>query len=293
MNVYQPYPGRGVQWGLALLLLILGIMIMPLRIMIKSSPNPWTHLPFGILIIALSLVFLYFVYAAASLKYILDDGTLIIKWAFSEKKVDLNTITDVEKRIGISAFKVAAFSWPGLHLGAFSLGDNDNVNLYATRLMGDVILFKHKWETIGITPADPDVFLEDLESRVAGLAAKTIDPQEEEIVRKEAIKKNAKGFHILTVINLILIGATFLWVTLKIPALPGKIPMHIGPQGIDRYGSPTELYLMPTISLVTFILMYVIAFFYRSNRMAGYMLLGASIFSTIMINLLIVSLLAL
>ncbi|MFA5882172.1 MAG: hypothetical protein WC834_08240, partial [Eubacteriales bacterium] len=110
MKEYKPYPGKGVQWGLVTLFILIVIMAVPMRIIIKSTPNLGAALPFGIMIIALSLVFLYFIYAAATLKYILDGTTLTIKWAFSEKKVDLTTIGNVERRIGISAFKIAAFS---------------------------------------------------------------------------------------------------------------------------------------------------------------------------------------
>ena len=51
MKVYKSYPGKGVQWGFTLLLVILAAMIVPLRIMVKSGSNLWASLPFGILII--------------------------------------------------------------------------------------------------------------------------------------------------------------------------------------------------------------------------------------------------
>lgn len=293
MKIYKPYPGKGASYGTVFLILLLAIMTVPLIQIWRSTGNLGAVLPVGILVLFLLGIFGYFIYTAATLRYIIDGKDLIIKWAFSQKKIDLESINGIEKRIGISAFKVAGASWPGLHIGAFAVGDNNNVNLYATRITGDLILLKHKWETVGITPEDPDLFLKDLSDLVPGIESKSVDPKVVEENKKESVRKNAKTFNILTAVNAVLIGLTFLWVTLVIPRLPAKIPMHIGPSGVDRYGVPQELYVMPVITIAVFIGMYLLARYYRGNPMASYILLGGAIFTTVIMNLAIVSLLSL
>ncbi len=292
MTVFKPYPGKGAQYGTLFLVLSLGIFLIPIIQISKNVENPWAVIPMGILALGISGMFIYFSYAAATMKYIVDDGHLTIRWAFSEKKIALDSIGNVEKRMGITAFKTAGISWPGLHIGGFSVGDNHNVNLYATRLVGDVILFKTKWETVGITPEDPDLFLDELSRLLPGLESRVVDPRVGEEARKEAIHKNAGTFRILTAVNLVAIAATYLWVTLKIRTLPAKIPMNIGANGVVRYGSPMELYIMPSISLVIFLVMFVLARFYRGNRLASNLLLGAGIILTIVMNLSLVSILS-
>lgn len=292
MKIYKPYPGKGVQYGILFLIIILVIMGIATFEIYKTTNNFITVLPMIVLKIILVGMFGYFIYTAKTLAYLLDDNKLIIKWGFSQKIIDLNSIGNVEKKLGITAFKMAGVGWPGLHIGAYTLGNN-NINLYATRLAGDVIIFKNKWESIGITPENPDEFLRDLSKLIPHLDTKIIDPKVEEAAKEEAISKNEKVFKLLTRVNILSLLITFVWVKLKIPTLPAKIPMHIGVNGIDRYGSPKELFIMPAIGLAFFIIMFFLSSYYRGNKTSICMLLGSSILFIILMNLALISILSL
>lgn len=290
MKIYKPYPGKGVQYGILFLFSILLVMGTAL-IKISEKGNYLQILPIIIMVFLIS-VFGCFIFIAKTLSYIIEDNFLIIKWGFSQKKIDLNNIGNVEKRNSLKALKVAGAGWPGLHIGTYTTGKG-MINLFATRLIGDVIVFRHKCETIGITPENPEEFLSDLKKLIPDLESKIIDSKEYEAAKKEEYRKNSGIIKVLAGINAISIAVTYIWLKLKMNSLPARIPMHVGVNGIDRYGSPEELYLMPTISLVFFIIMFIITRYNQVNRTSVYMFLGGSIIITLIMNLAILGILSL
>jgi hypothetical protein len=289
MKIYNPYPGKGVLWGLVLLLTLIGTFSIVSYFMYKDTGEFWPAL----IMVAVSLltagIIGYYTFVAQTLKYKIMDRQLVIEYGFSKKVIDLEQIGNLKTiKGGMKAFKLAGVGWPGLHMGLYNIGKDRNINLYTTRIYGEMIIFKHRWETLGITPENPQEFIEDIKKIIPDLEAKEVDPQQVLAEKLAAEQENSKLFRNLSIVNFTLLLLTYLWVGLIIPTLPDQIPMHIGPDGVDNYGSPRELFILPLINTITFLIMYLVARKNRSSSTALYSLMILPIFLTVIMNLAVI-----
>lgn len=181
MNSYKPVAGKGVTWGIVGMVFSGTILLLPI-IFTYISGN--VALPFvivmGLLFCGLIGMFGYFTWAAKNMEYVLDDKELVIKWAFNNKVIPLDSIKGIERTIGTSSIKVVGASWPGFHIGSFTNPTGKgSVNLFATRIWGEIILIRTKWEVIGITPEDAEGFLNELNEKLPGINSERVENSEE------------------------------------------------------------------------------------------------------------------
>ncbi|MHB8170062.1 MAG: PH domain-containing protein [Thermincolia bacterium] len=97
------------------------------------------------------------------MEYRFEQDKLIIKYGLSKKVIPLEKINGVEEHIGNwKALRNLGSSWPGLHLGSFQVMGVGDVKLYTTALKGKLMLLRTGFELIGLSPADPEGFLQVL-----------------------------------------------------------------------------------------------------------------------------------
>lgn len=280
MKIFKPTPGRGVAVGVGAMIFSGLTVALPIGIMLtRGKPDIGFLIVMGSTFILLMAVFGYLTMAAKNLEYALTEKELIIKWAFNRKVVPLEGIRGVRRMTGTGAMKLMGSSWPGFHIGTFSdpMGKG-TVNMFGTRLWGEIILIKTKWETIGITPQDPEEFLAALEGAVP-------QPLKGEEVFSEAPEVafnmwRDKIYLFMFGLNVILLAGAFVWVYHLTKTLPENIPMQQNLAGeVTRYGSPKEHYLLPGIGLVTFVFMTIMATAtLKHNRTSAYLMGGTSLF---------------
>lgn len=279
MTVFKPTKGKGTLWGFLLVVFIGALMLIPVGLtMAAGKPN---SVFMGIMGITLAIVVLligYFTWAAGNMAYFLDKNELVIKWAFNKKKVPLANIKGVRRGVGMSSLKIVGASWPGFHMGSFTdPGGKGSVNMFGTRLWGDIILIRTKWEVIGITPEDPEAFLEELQKLIPGLEADSLG-QKGTVQIFSPWKE--KKFIALAAATLLILGGTGLYLVNVIPVLPNQVPLHYNLAGeVDRYGSPTELYLPYGIGVgVCLLLFFINGITGRNNRTSAYLMGFVSLF---------------
>lgn len=281
MKIFKPTPGKGVAWGIGGIIFMTVIIALPIGFNLAASQP---ILPFlmimGILYVLIVAMFGYFTWAANNMEYILTEKELVIKWAFNRKVIPLDGIKEVRRMSGAGSIKVIGASWPGFHIGSFTdPSGKGSVNMFASRLWGEILLLKTRWETVGLTPENPEEFLTALEAAIPHQLA----GGEESVDEAPEIAFNMwrdKIYLAMLILNTAILAGAFYWVYYMTQTLPDQIPMHYNLAGeIDRYGSPREHYLLPGIGLLTFIFMTIItATATKNNRTSVYLMGGTSLF---------------
>lgn len=291
MKIFNPTPGKGAAWGIGGIIFTALIFAVPIGFNLARKPMLPFLITMGIMFVMLMGMFGYFTWAARNMKYVLTDKELIIKWAFNRKVVPLDGIGGIRRMTGTGVAKVVGASWPGFHIGSFSdPGGKGTVNLFATRLWGELILLKTKWETIGLTPENPEEFLAALEE---SMPHPLVNGEEGGIEPRE-VQFNMwqdKIYLFMLGLNVALLAGAFYWVWHMTQTLPDRIPMHYNLAGeVDRYGSPREHYLLPGIGLLTFIFMTVFtATATKNNKTSGYLMGGTSLFMNLLFLVILLS----
>lgn len=293
MKTFKPAEGKGYLWGLGLIAIVGILTLVPVIInLVSGRLIPGFVLVMGVVFLSITSIAIYFAWAAKSLQYSLDDQELVITWAFSKKRIPLQGIRGIERTIGTSSLKVIGASWPGFHMGSFTdPTGKGTVNLYATHIWGEIILIRTKWETIGITPADAEEFLGELERLSPEIESGSFSPAGD--AEQYTPWKDKLAVSIFVLAGVILLG-TGLYMYSKAPSLPSKVPIHYNIRGeIDRYGSPQELYTPLGIALGVIVMMAGINLsLARNNKtsvrmMAFVSLLISLIFSIISISMIL------
>lgn len=291
MKVYKPVPGKGVAWGIGLVIFVAAVTGIPVVINLASGrPNPGFLSVMGLMFVFVLALAGYFTWAAKNLQYVLDEKGLLIKWAFNKKRIPLEHIKGVRRTIGTSSLKVVGASWPGFHLGSFTdPAGRGSVNLFATRLWGDILLIRTKWEVVGITPEDPDQFLDELNRLLPGLEADS-GTGAEQPVQPFSPWKDRLFLTVMGISAVIIIG-TAIFLLKTIPTLPAKIPMHYNLAGeVDRYGSPREIFIPFGIGVLTMIFMVAItSAVARNNKTSAYMMAFVSLFISLIFSIIAIS----
>lgn len=280
MKIFKPTPGKGVAWGIGGIIFMTVIFALPIGFSLAGKPILSFLIIMGLLYVLIAAMFVYFTWAAKNMEYALTEQELIIKWAFNRKVIQLHSIRGVRRISGTGAIKVVGASWPGFHIGSFTNpGGKGSVNMFATRLWGEIILLKTRWETVGLTPENPEDFLAALEAVVPHQLAGGEEPVDEAPEIAFNMWRD-KRYLAMFMLNIALLAGAFYWVYYMTQTLPGQIPMHYNLAGeIDRYGSPREHYLLPGIGLLTFIFMTIItATATKNNRTSVYLMGGTSLF---------------
>lgn len=292
MKVYKPVAGKGVAWGIGLLVFIMLVTTLPLLFStIAGTPQLGFILIMSFISVLCAGMFGYFLWAVSNLHYVLEDNQLLIKWAFQTKRIPLQNIRSVAKVMGNSSTKVVGASWPGFHMGSFSdPRGKGTVNLYATQIWGDIVLINTKWETIGVTPEDADQFLDDLNKRVPNLAEEPADALGEDVSYspwKDKLYLGCLGG------SLLMLAGAFFYLQSKIPSLPNQVPMHWNFSGqVDRYGAPQEIYLPFGIGVAVTVLLHGINLMVAKNNATSVRLMGLTgLFIAILFSIIAIAML--
>ncbi|MDT3698867.1 MAG: PH domain-containing protein [Thermincola sp.] len=286
MTIYKPTPGKGFFWSVIFMIFVTGAVAAPLIIStVSGTPRLEFQLIMGGVLVLVLGIFGYLAWTAKNLTYEINKENMTIKWAFNRKTIPLTSIKGINRVVGNSATKVVGASLPGLHIGSFtSPTGKGSINLFATRLWGEILLIRTKWELIGITPENPEEYLEELSAKVPGLNSDGLAGLD----HNPAPFSPWQAKHFLAVMGLTaatIIG-TGIYLLKTIPALPAKIPMHYDFYGqVNRYGSPSELWVIYGIGVgIVAFMIILMSTVVRNNRTSAYLMAYTSLFIAILFS---------
>lgn len=291
MKVYKPTASKGFVWSIALMLFVTAAVAVPLIISTAAgNPVPGFLVTMGVVLAVVLGLFGYFAWTAKNLRYEIHDQSLIIKWAFNQKIIPVADIRGINRLVGTSGTKVVGASLPGLHIGSFTNpAGKGTVNLFATRLWGEILLIRTKLEIIGITPENPEEFLEELSVKAPGMESDNLTGSDHEAAPFSPWKE--KHFKTIMGLTAALIIGTGIYIFKIIPTLPARIPMHYNLYGqVDRYGSANELWLPFGIGVLVVAIMIILnGTIARNNRTSSYLLAYTSLFIAVLFSVISVS----
>jgi hypothetical protein len=249
---FKPSKSNGGIWSIGFLVGTVLILIVPM-ILLASLKEPWFFVFMGGMIGLLFILFGITTYGYYSMKYIVTNDTLILKWSIFQRKIPLNKIRSISSILnpnlqGIRAFGVGI---PGHLVGRFLLkfgGHFTPTTLYATNLENLVIIQTDGNKTYGITPDIRDEFIATLKSSNPSLRETELDSTLPVQSSDANIKKSRAWISTLFSVCLALVVGTFIYTIIIYPSLNDVIPLHWGVGGVpDRFGNKNGLLIMVSI----------------------------------------------
>lgn len=250
MSIFLPPKMAGYRWGVLMLIIITGIVAFPILLTLRlgiqgpAATLRVFHLSMTAVVLLVSGMFVYLLYALKTMQYEITPDDLIIRWGAARVRVPLGRIKGVEKVPGtMTGIRTFGVSWPGYYVGVFRMRGLGKVDMFATRLKGEVVLVHTAERSFVLTPEDMDPFVQQLEQQVAAAA-----PEFEEALQPVASFWADPLAVLLVAGNVLVFLGEMYYLTRLIPTLPSRIPAHWDLTGrITRYASTGELYMLPAI----------------------------------------------
>jgi hypothetical protein len=317
---WKPAPSPGGLIGLAAILLVLVVDALIILLL--------THLPVGpasfvlglSVVVSLPLLALlaYRVFGFFNLAYELDPEALTIVWAGIRQVIPLSAIRDVitgeeltrRKRQEAGSGRLAScvlhptscLRWVGYYVGYEELESIGPTLLYATRPLTEQVLLLTDGLAFGLSPADPQGFLVDLEAHrklstaateeQGGRGASTPSSQ----LRVEGVTTlrwpvlelplwEDRWLHALLGLAMALNAALFAYICVRYQSLPALIPLHFDALGEpDRIGPRGDLFWLPAIGLLVLGANAVLgALLHARERLAAHLLLAAAVLEQLLL----------
>ena len=215
-----------------------------------------------------------------TLRYHLDRNGVVIRWAGNEQIIPIRTIQRIVpgRQIKGPLVRRRGVHWPGHERGRASTPGLGRTRLLATRPLPEQLLLVTPGRAFGISPRDPERFLQAFESRRA-LGPNRLLAQEFHPAAWSAwpIWTDQTVWVLLGVALTINLGL-FAYLCLRFPGLDMQLPLHFNSQGLaDRIGPRSELFALPIIGLLVLggnLLLGLLL--YRRERAGSYLLWGAA-----------------
>lgn len=277
----------GVPLGLLFIGLIVALDVWLVNRLIHEhiAPQQISFLSFlvGLVVLVSVPVLLALIYQTLScltLRYQLDRNGVLIRWGGSTRVIPIRDIQRIihGEPLGRAVVRRRGLRWPGHERGKGAVPGIGRTVFLATRTLRDQLLLITPGEAVGISPRDPEGFLEAFEMR------RELGPNRllEQEVRQAGWLTwplwTDQTAHVLigaaVLINLGLFG----YLCARFPGLDLQLPLHFNSLGqADRIGLRMELFTLPIIGLIilgTNLTLGLIL--YRGERAGSYLLWGAA-----------------
>jgi len=283
---------------------ILGVLLVDALVILMLTRLPITLASFVLalsVVVSLPLMGLlaYRVFGFFNLAYRLDRDALTITWAGTRQVIPLGAIRAVmggeelisgkgqeagDKGQGARGLPPASWlRWPGYHTGCEVLATVGPTLFYATRPLAEQVLVLTDGVAFGLSPADPQGFLVDLEAhRQLALTLHPPTPSGVTTLRWPILELPLWGdrwMHALLGAAAALNAALFAYICQRYQGLPSLLPLHFDALGEpDRIGLRGELFWLPAIGLIVLGANTTLgALLYGRERLAAYLLFAAAV----------------
>ncbi len=228
----------------------------------------------------------YWLYGLAFSGYFLDRNELVIYWGPTEQTIPTGQIErvltgdEIEGRI-----QFYGGIWPGHCVGHGEIPGAGLTLFYATVPPRHQIYIVTPTLTYGISPADREDFLKSLEKRLQMGPTQTVEQSSKRPGFLEwSIWQDRLGLGLLAA-GLLAALVLFGLLCFYSPALPQLVPLHFDAAGVpDRFGSREQIFILPLIGLLTFLLNGVLGgIVYRREQIASYLLWGGAILIQVLV----------
>jgi Domain of unknown function (DUF1648)/Bacterial PH domain len=268
------------------ILAILGLILVDAGMVWAALHRPLDGLSFLLIlwVLASVLVLIYIGYrtlGAFTLEYWVDRDAVTLIWGPTRQIVPLGQIQRVLVGSGSSrAPRAEPWHWPCPDRRRTECDGLGVVNSYAARPLDKQLILVTPGDNYGVSPADPDGFLNALQER-HGLGVAR--PLQAELRRPPAWTWPLwRDRMALALIGAGLLGLLLMFGALcfRFPVLSSDLPLHFDVNGIpDRIVPKSGLFVLPLIGLIAWVFNLVVGIwlYRRVQQGAAYLLWGGAV----------------
>jgi len=288
MTEWKTQIGRGLSVGFGLMI---SIVLVDIGLIWLATLRPLT---IGTFVIGLAVLFSlglltllgYWLYGLSSSGYFLDRNALVIHWGAMEQTIPTRQIERVltgDEIEGHIAFHGGM--WPGHCVGYGEVPGAGPTLFNATVPPRHQIYIVTPSLTYGISPANPEGFLESLHKRMQMGPTQIVEQSSKRPgILDWTIWQDRLGLALLAVGFLTILALTG-FLCFRFPALARFVPLHFNTAGNpDRLGPRGQIFIIPLIGLLALLLNGTLgSVAYRRERLASYLLWGGSILIQVLV----------
>ncbi|MCX7668951.1 MAG: DUF1648 domain-containing protein [Anaerolineae bacterium] len=280
---FKPLP-RADRWYA--LLVVLGLLAQAFLAARAVLARPVDGLSFVLTLWVLVSLLLagylcYRAICAFTLEYwVTRDGVTLV-WGLTQQIVPMGRIRRIQRGApAVGVDRLRPWHWPYTERRRLWGAGVGVVNSYATRPLHEQIILVTDEECYGVSPAEPEKFLEALQERYALGVAREL-PLE---LRRPPLWTwplwRDRTAQVLIALGLIGLLLMFGMLAFRYPSLPTDVPLHFDVYGRpDRIASKAGLFALPLISLLAWVTngLIGVALYRRNQRAAAYLLWGGAV----------------
>lgn len=233
-----------------------------------------------ILTFALLAILLYQTVSCLTLRYHLNRNAITIRWAETSRVVPIRDIQRIiwGRDLGGTIVRRRGIHWPGHERGEGAVPGLGRTRFLATGGLAQQLLLVTPGETIGISPRDPEGFVQAYESRRELGPNRLLEPAVRRARWLTWSLWTDQTARVLLSAAALLNLALFGYLCARFPNLDMQLPLHFNSLGqVDRIGTKVELFSLPIIGLIILAVNLPLGLFlYRRERAGSYLLWGAA-----------------
>jgi len=249
---FFPKKSHGGIWSIGLLVGSVLVLCIPLTFL-RYINVPWFIGLISAFVAFITIIFGITVHGYYSMKYLVSESVLTLKWSIFKHQILLNdihtmsSITDSQIE-GIRTFGVGI---PGHLVGKFLIkfeGEFLPTTLYATKLENLVIIRTSTGNIYGITPSNPEDFINAIRTRNLSVQRTELDTRQAVRTEKNTLRQSRTWITVLYLLCFIIAISSLTYMIITYQSLPDTIPLHWGLGGFpDRFGNKSELLIIVSV----------------------------------------------
>ena len=233
-----------------------------------------------LLSVPLLVLLAYQTASCLTLRYHLDRNGLVVRWVSTQQSIPIRDIERIlpGRQLGGTIVRRRGARWPGHEKGEGLVPGIGRTSFLATRPLADQLLLVTPGRAFGISPREPDAFLQAFEAR-RELGPNRLLEQDVQQARWRTwpLWTDQTAWALLGAAALLCLGL-FGYLSARFPGLDLRLPLHFNDQGLaDRIGVKMELFALPMIGLMILATNSVLGLIlYNRERAGSYLLWGAA-----------------
>lgn len=277
----SPCPDR---WHALLALLLLALVGVILFQQLAAGPVDGLSFLFGLAIIAdlLAIVFIgYRTFGAFTLEYWIDRDAVTLAWGATRQIVPMGQIQQIIRNPASQVEdRPALWHWPSGYRRRLVGSGLGPINAYAACPVAQQIILVTPRQKYGLSPADPDAFIEALQQRYALGVARPLQAE----LRRPPIWTwplwRDRAALALIALGFVAVAIMFGALCFRYPHLSADLPLHFDVTGLpDRIAPKSGLFVLPIIGLVTWLVNTFagVWLYRRAQQGSAYLLWGGAL----------------
>jgi hypothetical protein len=280
---FKPFPAGDRWYAIAVIVALLGLDAL-LVSQLLGRPVDGLSFLMALAVLGSLLAFVYVgfrTFGAFTLEYWIDRDAITLKWGPTRQLVPLPQIRRVQLNTTAQpSSSPGLWHWPCPERRRYMVPGVGVVNAYATRPLVEQIVLVTDGEGYSLSPIDAAAFVQAMQERHALGPARLVPAELQRPplwtwpLWRDRAAMFLMGAGLLGV--LVLFGA----LCFRFPSLSSDLPLHFDINGLpDRIASKEELFALPVIGLVTWILNTAVGvWLYRHvQHGAAYLLWGGAL----------------